>query len=61
MSAVQASLKAAAAWRWWEMALGVAAVASFFLLSGHALLLNEIAIQALFSLSLDLIQGIAGN
>jgi branched-chain amino acid transport system permease protein len=60
MSAVQASLKAAAAWRWWEMALGVAAVASFFLLSGHALLLNEIAILALFALSLDLILGYAG-
>jgi len=60
MSAVQASLKAAAAWRWWEMALGVAAVASFFLLSGHALLLNEIAILALFALSLDLILGFAG-
>ena len=33
---------------------------SWFLLPGHALLLNEIAILALFALSLDLILGYAG-
>ena len=60
MNSVTASLKAASAWRWWELALGVAAVASLFLAGGHALLLNEIAIIALFAVSLDLILGYAG-
>jgi len=60
MSAVQTSLRANATWRWWEIALGVAAVASYFLAGNHALLLNEIAILALFALSLDLILGYAG-
>jgi len=60
MSAVQTSLRANATWRWWEMALGVVAVASYFLAGNHALLLNEIAILALFALSLDLILGYAG-
>jgi len=60
MSTVQTSLRANAAWRWWEIALGLAAVASYFLAGNHALLLNEIAILALFALSLDLILGYAG-
>ena len=55
-----ASLKAAARWRWWEGALLVALLASWLLLPTHALLLNEIAILALFALSLDLILGYAG-
>ncbi|HEX3141627.1 MAG TPA: branched-chain amino acid ABC transporter permease, partial [Rhizobacter sp.] len=57
---VQASLRASAGWRWWEMALGAAALASVFLAGSHALLLNEIAILALFAVSLDLILGYAG-
>lgn len=60
MSAVQAALKAGAAWRWWEVALGVLAVASLFVPGGHALLLKDIAITALFAVSLDLILGYAG-
>jgi branched-chain amino acid transport system permease protein len=60
MSAVQASLRAASAWRWWEIALGIVAFASLFLAGNHALLLNEIAILALFAVSLDLILGFAG-
>ncbi|MEO8152920.1 MAG: branched-chain amino acid ABC transporter permease [Rhizobacter sp.] len=60
MSRVQASLKAAAAWRWWEIALGIVALGSLFLAGNHALLLNEIAILALFAVSLDLILGYAG-
>ncbi len=58
--AVRAALAAPARWRWWEPALGVAALLSALLLGGHALLLNEIAILALFALSLDLILGYAG-
>jgi branched-chain amino acid transport system permease protein len=53
-------LAASARWRWWEFALLAAALLSWFLLPGHALLLNEIAILALFALSLDLILGYAG-
>ena len=47
-------------WRWWEWALWAAALLSPWALSGHALILNEIAIVALFALSLDLILGYAG-
>jgi branched-chain amino acid transport system permease protein len=54
------ALAASSAWRWWEIALAVAALASWALLGQHALLLNEIAILALFAVSLDLILGYAG-
>lgn len=60
MSAVQTSLRADARWRWWEMALGAVAIVSLFIPGGHVLLLNEIAILALFAVSLDLILGFAG-
>jgi branched-chain amino acid transport system permease protein len=53
-------LKHAARWRWWEFALLGALLLSWLLLPGHALLLNEIAILALFALSLDLILGYSG-
>ncbi len=59
-TAVQASLAAQSRWRWWEVALGVAALASWWLVGEHALLANEIAILALFAVSLDLILGYAG-
>lgn len=55
-----AGLKLAARWRWWEGALLLAVVLSWLLLPSHALLLNEIAILALFAVSLDLILGYAG-
>jgi branched-chain amino acid transport system permease protein len=56
-----ASIAAAARWRPWEIALLVALVASWFVAGeGHSLLGNEIAIFALFALSLDLILGYAG-
>jgi len=66
--AIQAGLKSAAAeglklgarWRWWEGALLLALLLSWLLLPSHALLLNEIAILALFAMSLDLILGYAG-
>ncbi len=54
------ALAAAARWRWWEFALLGVALLSWLLLPGYALLLNEIAILALFALSLDLILGYAG-
>ena len=58
--AVRKALAASSAWRWWEIALGLAAVASWWGLPDHALLLNEIAILALFAVSLDLVLGYAG-
>ncbi len=60
LSPVQTSLRADARWRWWEMALGAVAFVSLFIPGGHVLLLNEIAILALFAVSLDLILGFAG-
>ncbi len=49
-----------ARWRWWELLLWAAVLASPWLLSTHALIINEIAIVALFALSLDLILGYTG-
>ena len=60
MTAVAQSLRAHAAWHWWEFALIAALLVSWLLLPSQALLLNEIAILALFALSLDLILGYAG-
>ena len=54
------SLRAYARWRWWELALFAALPLSWLLLPGQSLLLNEIAIVALFAVSLDLILGYAG-
>jgi len=60
VSGVQRSLGRDAAWRWWEFALGLAALGSCLFAGPHALLLNEIAILALFAVSLDLVLGYAG-
>jgi branched-chain amino acid transport system permease protein len=59
-SAAARSLRGYARWRWWELALFAALPLSWWLLPGHSLLLNEIAITALFAVSLDLILGYAG-
>ena len=59
-SAAAKSLRAYARWRWWELALLAALPLSWLLLPGQSLLLNEIAIVALFAVSLDLILGYAG-
>ena len=50
----------ASRWRWWEVALWLAIWATPLLLGSHAALINEVAILALFALSLDLILGYAG-
>lgn len=47
-------------WKLWEAALWLLALASPWLLASHALIINEIAIVALFALSLDLILGYTG-
>lgn len=53
-------LRDAARWRAWELALWLAALLSPWLFKQHALLINEVAIAALFALSLDLILGYTG-
>jgi branched-chain amino acid transport system permease protein len=63
MSATKSNTSAllqAGRWRWWEVLLWAAALASPWALSSHALIINEIAILALFALSLDLILGYTG-
>jgi branched-chain amino acid transport system permease protein len=47
-------------WKVWEPVLWLLALASPWLLGNHALIINEIAIVALFAVSLDLILGFAG-
>jgi len=59
MSASQ-GLKSRARWRIAEIVFWLAAFAAVFLPPGKHLLLNEVAILALFALSLDLILGYAG-
>ncbi len=61
VNAVAAShLASRARWQPLEIAFWVAALATVFLLPGRHLILTEIAILALFALSLDLILGYAG-
>lgn len=59
-SAVEAGARRWARWRWTEAAFWIAALALVFVAPRHHLMLNEIAILALFALSLDLILGYAG-
>jgi branched-chain amino acid transport system permease protein len=60
VTAVADTLRGNAAWKWWEFALFAALAVSWVALPSQALLLNEIAILALFAVSLDLILGYAG-
>src|SRR5258708_9169783 len=55
-----ASLARRARWRWPEIVFWVVAFAASLVATGRHLILNEIAILALFALSLDLILGYAG-
>ena len=54
------SLRALSRWRWPEVAAWVVIAATLLVFPSHAALINEIAILALFALSLDLILGYAG-
>ncbi len=60
LSPAARSLAGYARWRRWELALFAALPLAWLLLPAQALLVNEIAIVALFALSLDLILGYAG-
>jgi len=60
MSNTQSLLQRKGKWKLWEYPLWLLALASPLLLGSHALIINEIAIVALFALSLDLILGYTG-
>jgi branched-chain amino acid transport system permease protein len=59
-SSSQQSLLAGRRWRPWEPLLWIAAFIAPVLLPSHALIVNEIAIVALFAVSLDLVLGYTG-
>ncbi|MGR4867322.1 branched-chain amino acid ABC transporter permease [Variovorax sp. LARHSF232] len=59
-SAMQSALLRNARWRLWEFALWTLAFALPLVMPSHALMINEIAIVALFAMSLDLILGYTG-
>jgi branched-chain amino acid transport system permease protein len=59
-AAARHHLVAASHWRGWEIGFWLASLAAFALWPNRAPLFNEIAILALFALSLDLILGYAG-
>jgi len=56
----QASLLKSSRWKPWEPVLWLIAFAAPVLLPSHALIINEIAIVALFAISLDLVLGYTG-
>ena len=60
MNNLQTQLLKTSRWKSWEYALWLLALVSPLLLPRHALIINEIAIVALFALSLDLILGYTG-
>ena len=57
---VRTSLLEASRWKAWEPVVWLLVFASPFVVAQHALIINEIAIVALFALSLDLILGYTG-
>jgi len=57
---LQSELLKASQWRWYEWLLWALAFAAPWVMPGHALIVNEVAIVALFALSLDLVLGYAG-
>jgi branched-chain amino acid transport system permease protein len=57
---MQSTLLKPSQWRWYEGLLWVFVFAAPWVLPGHALIVNEVAIVALFALSLDLVLGYAG-
>jgi branched-chain amino acid transport system permease protein len=56
----QQSLLQKSSFKWWEILLWIALLSSPAWLPKHALIINEIAIVALFAVSLDLILGYTG-
>ncbi|MCZ8251948.1 MAG: branched-chain amino acid ABC transporter permease [Hylemonella sp.] len=60
MNTAQTSLLDKQRWKLWEPLFWLVALALPLVLGGHSLIVNEIAIVALFAISLDLILGYAG-
>ncbi|MEK8052589.1 branched-chain amino acid ABC transporter permease [Ideonella sp. DXS22W] len=60
MSSLSSRLTAPARWKPWEIALWLAIWAMPLAVPQHAALINDIAITALFALSLDIVLGYAG-
>lgn len=60
MNAAQTELQRASRIKPWEPVLWLLAFASPLLVPSHALIINEVAIVALFAISLDLVLGYAG-
>lgn len=60
VEAVRKGLHETSRWKLWEPAFWLIALASPFVLGSHALIINEIAIVALFAISLDLVLGYSG-
>ena len=59
-ASIQKSLHNGSRWKAWEPVFWLLVLASPFLLGSHALIINEIAIVALFAISLDLVLGYTG-
>lgn len=59
-SNMQLHLRHASRWKWHELLVWIFAFAAPWIFPGHALIINEVAIVALFALSLDLVLGYAG-
>ena len=57
---VRDALRETSRWKRWEPAFWLLVMASPFVLGSHALIINEIAIVALFAISLDLVLGYTG-
>ncbi len=60
VDAVRKGLHETSRWKVWEPVFWLLALASPFVLGSHALIINEIAIVALFAISLDLVLGYSG-
>ncbi|MES2190883.1 MAG: branched-chain amino acid ABC transporter permease [Pseudomonadota bacterium] len=60
VEAVRKGLHETSRWKVWEPVFWLLALASPFVLGSHALIINEIAIVALFAISLDLVLGYSG-
>ncbi len=57
---VRNTLRQSSRWKRWEPVFWLLVMASPFVLGSHALIINEIAIVALFAISLDLVLGYTG-
>jgi branched-chain amino acid transport system permease protein len=59
-SKLQQQLLKPSIWKWYEVVLWLFVFAAPWVFPGHALIVNEVAIVALFALSLDLVLGYSG-